>query len=393
VTGPGPAPGRRLQEGIHLGPGQRPPPAFRLLLLDVAPGTEPAAAAHALGAVHGMLAELKAGVVRDLAPMDGTGATEAGQQFGSLHALLGFGARLFDPARHDPPLTSAARPDYLVPLPAAPAAFPELSWTDRSAVGRGEADVLWQFTADSAAAVNCAAVEVCKLLADDGLPLTPVASFEGFGRLDGRGWLDFHDGVSNLTSGERVKAIEAPPDPAWMGGGTYLAFLRLAVDLTGWRGLPRREQELLVGRAKISGAPLGGTAAAPAGEGRADHVDPPPAIDPVLQASHVHRANRNRTSPSAPAGLRMFRQGYDYLAEIGPEGPHVGLNFVSFQRDLGVLQHVLNLPGWLGDVNFGGMTGPGHPAPPSLIGLEAGGLYAVPPRLRPFPGAAVFGDW
>lgn len=36
----------------------------------------------------------------------------------------------------------------------------------------------------------------------------------------------------------------------------------------------------------------------------------------------------------------MFRQGYDALDGLGPEGPRAAMNFVSFQRDLQVVQHV-----------------------------------------------------
>ena len=41
-----------------------------------------------------------------------------------------------------------------------------------------------------------------------------------------------------------------------MRGGTYMAFLRLDVDLAAWRALSRAEQELAVGRDKLTGAAL-----------------------------------------------------------------------------------------------------------------------------------------
>ena len=95
-----------------------------------------------------------------------------------------------------------------------------------------------------------------KLIADERLPLRVSASFGGFGRHDGRGWLDFHDGVSNLDANQRLTALEARGDPAWMEGGAYMAFLRLSIDLALWRSLERREQELLIGRDKLSGAAI-----------------------------------------------------------------------------------------------------------------------------------------
>ena len=221
-----------------------------------------------------------------------------------------------------------------------------------------------QLTGATAAAVNRAAVEVWKLIEDQALPLAPVASFDGFGRPDGRGWLEFHDGVTNMASSQRIAALAAPADPRWMGGGTYMAFLRLRVDLRVWRALDRGDQELVVGRDKLTGSPLVAVRRDARGRARpvaapplprrptdaqrADRLDPPQTGDPLLEASHVHRANQNRASPDAPAALRIFRQGYDFLDAIGPDGPELGLNFVSFQSDLQTLQHVMHLPGWLG---------------------------------------------
>ncbi len=349
-----------------------------------------------------MLAELPGGRVRDLTGQSPREAQATTQQFRDLDALLGLGRRLFDNDRHDPPLTRFPRPDYLAYLPEGPM-LASLPWAgpDRP----GEADVALQLTAGREAAVNCAVVEVWKLIVDEALSLSITASFSGYGRTDGRGWLDFHDGVSNLEAGDRLDAIEAPADPEWMQGGTYLAFLRLAVDLAAWRSLDRMRQELLVGRDKLSGLALraarrdaGGAPCPPAEQpsetvGGPDWVDPPQTTDRLLEASHIHRANQSRASAAAPGAWRMFRQGYDFLETIGPEGPVAGLNFLSFQRDLSVVQHVLHLPSWLGEVNFGGLSGEAsaEAAESRLLILHAGGFYAAPPRADPFPGAALFG--
>jgi deferrochelatase/peroxidase EfeB len=400
-------PSDRLQAGIFFRSGERPPPCWRLLVLGVVPGATPAEARAALAAVLRLLAGLRAGRVRELSgqPADGVDATR--ETFRELTTLVGYGRSLFDAARHDPPLTTSPRPDFLAYLPSRGDAFPALPWAKRPA-SSGEADLALQVTGATAAAVNRAAVEVWKLIEDDGLPLEIVASFTGFGRPDGRGWLEFHDGVANMESSQRLAAIAAPADPKWMAGGTYMAFLRLRVGLGVWRALDRGEQELVVGRDKLTGSPLVAVgrdargrarpvagpppARRPTDEQRADRADPPQSTDPLLESSHVHRANQNRASPQAPAGLRIFRQGYDFLDSIGPQGPELGLNFVSFQSDLGTLQHLMHLPGWLADVNFGGPSAPeaGDPPSPRLISLLAGGLYAVPPRGRPFPGAGLF---
>lgn len=189
-----------------------------------------------------------------------------------------------------------------------------------------------------------------------------------------------------------------------------MAFLRFAVDLVAWRDLSRSQQELIVGRDKLTGRPLigvdrtsssgalpipePGPGADPSSDAGADFREPPQVSDALIEASHLQRANRNRASPYAPAGQRIFRQGYEFLEGISESGLRLGLNFVSFQADLATLRRVLHLPGWLGDVNFGGpaVPGPGDPPTLSLISLLAGGLYAVPPQALPFPGAQLFGS-
>jgi deferrochelatase/peroxidase EfeB len=399
----------RLPRGIYFRRDQNPPPSFRLLLLNVRPGTRADELHEALSQVWQMLGQLPTGGSLELSEQEEEGRERSQELFADLEALLALGRRVFDDQSHDPPLVDAERPAYLSYLTREPEAFPALPWTlDPGRENLGEADLAIQLTGMSEAAVNCAAVEVWKLIVDEGLPLELTTVFEGFGRSDGRGWLEFHDGVSNIPGSQRLEALEVPGDPAWMTGGTFMAFLRFKVDLAAWRALPRAQQELLIGRDKLSGSPvvrvdrdqagqLTPVAAPPPGGHptefeKTEYRDPPQTTDPILEASHLHRANQNRGSASAPAGERIYRQGYEFLSAIGPNGPRLGLNFISFQADLASLQHILELPGWLGDVNFGGPTEPGagEPQPVQLITLEAGGFYAVPSVAEPFPGAELF---
>lgn len=113
--------------------------------------------------------------------------------------------------------------------------------------------------------------------------------------------------------------------------------------------------------------------------------------DTLVGASHIHRSNHNRGAPNTDANNRIFRQGYEFLESPREGELSLGLNFVSFQRDLRRLKNSLRLPDWLGDVNFGGQVSPkpGEPAPIKLISAITGGFYAVPPKEEPFPGAEI----
>jgi Dyp-type peroxidase family len=383
-----------IQSGVYFRSGESAPPAYRLLLLNVVAGATASSVEAAIASIWTMLHNLREGRAQDLSgqPEDRRQDTEG--QFSDLGILIAYGRRLFDASAHDPPLTKLDRPTYLSYLDNQ-SAFPSLRWDARRIPG--EADVALQFTAGSVAAVSCGAVEVWKTIQDQRLPLQPIVTLGGFARLDGRGCMDFHDGVSNMDSAVRAMAITAGV-PVWMRGGTYMAFLRIRVDLESWRALGRNRQELAVGRDKLTGAAVQAVRETETGELVADPRsfdlddpeaiaewrDPPQHADRHLERAHIHRANQSRGSPDAPGSFRMFRQGYEFLDEIGNDGPRLGLHFVSFQRDLRVLQHVMNAPGWLGDSTFGG------DAPEDLLSLETGGFYAVPPTGEAFPGQGLF---
>ena len=241
----------------------------------------------------------------------------------------------------------------------------------------------------------------------------PRRVFEGFHRDDRRSWIGFHDGVSNLSAQDRRDAIMHATDfdAPWMSEGTFLAFLKIEVDLVLWRTLPRPVQEAVVGRAKLSGAPLtaidrddGGriTVTADAGcpvrplgplpgEDPRRCVDPPIASDPGLAATHISRSNLLRGEARIDANNRLYRQGYEFL-DLDPGGRmSAGLNFVAFVRRLDAVRFILSRSRWLGDANFGG--GDVDIPDPELMRLIAGGFYAVPRRPRAqetFPGASLF---
>lgn len=395
---------RALQNGIYLSPATRPPSAFLLLTLDFAAGVRADEARAALERAWAVLTELRAGVVRDLKATR-EGETSQSIDVGTFDVLLGYGASFFDPSKS---LTAAPRPARLTRLSPNHEPFANLPWAGDASRG-GQADLCLQLTGRCQQATSRAAVELWKAVGDERLPLSFVASFDGFARDDGRSWIGFHDGVSNIRPSQRLAAVECQGEPEWNRGGTYLVFLRCAIDLARWRTLPRSAQELLVGRDKLTGCALeraiehdgqlspqpypGCPAAVDAPVADRDKFrDPPESGDAVIEASHIHRANQNRTEPTTHAGHRIFRQGYEYLVGMRPEGPDLGLNFVSFQRDLEHVWQVLGLPSWLGGVNFGGRPERTtlEPEPLELLSLAAAGLYAVPPLRQPFPGADLF---
>ena len=362
-----------LQEGIYHAPGRRPGRHFALLFLRVAPGVGAAGAAAALGDLWGMYQGLKAGLVRDLEgvmlPVDEHGMT----------VLLGFGRNAFELDG-----TALARPrgladEYLFRSADPGGGGPLLRGSGLEYAPDVRANMATeafcvQVVADSKLAVDRAVVETWKALADAAEPALELTTFYlGNQRDDRRSWIDFHDGLSNLRSEDRESVIAIGPgtDERWAVGGTYLAFLRVAVDLAGWRRLTRADQELAVGRDKLTGCPIVGLDedGAPRTDpgcpvagtqihetpNDAPFAEPPEVADPVVRASHVQRANHHIRPASDFGSRRIFRQGYEFLEWAGgPPGFRAGLNFVSFQDTPSRLLKMLTAGGWLGGTNFGG---------------------------------------
>lgn len=242
-----------LQEGIYHAPGQRPGRHFGLVFLRAERPTTAGIIGGVLDGLWGMYQDLKRGRLRDLPDMpvphdDG------------LTVLLGYGRNAFDLSGAQ--LDQAPMPELLKGgasflSPRSDGGGPllkgaGLEYAPDVADNVATEDFVVQFIAARDLAVERAIVETWKFLSDasdvDGgrAPLTMSGFFRGFGRDDGRSWLDFHDGVSNLRSEVRDGVISIKPgQPPWIVGGTFLCFLRLAIDLATWRRLDRTQQELL----------------------------------------------------------------------------------------------------------------------------------------------------
>lgn len=148
-----------------------------------------------------------------------------------------------------------------------------------------------------------------------------------------RNLFGFKDGTNNIRAEEPESELNThlwiqPGDPGgeYCADGTYLCIRKIKQFMEVWDELILSEQENIIGRDKITGAPLSG----------GDEFTPPdfektdengkPLIDPDSHVAVVH--------PSHNKGARMLRRGYNYMQgndKIGRlEG---GLFFVAFVRD------------------------------------------------------------
>ncbi len=409
-----------LQEGIYYAPGTRPGKFFGILFLRAGAGLNASDIGESFLALWKMYQDLKRGVIMDLPghPVDA----------GDLSVLVGYGKNVFNLPGAKRHILSALK-DYggfLCPVPTGGGPLLRgsgLHYADDVRINAATEEIAIQFIAETQLAVNRVVVETWKLLHDmtdpvaGSPPLLLTSFYTGFQRDDRRSWIDFHDGVSNLRSQDRLGVISIKnsptPEDKWVDGGTYLAFLRLAIDLAVWRRLSRQRQELLVGREKLSGCPVVSTTDSPAtGEGNSiaqagcpfvgtrEVIDkgnetfrePPNVSDTLLRQSHVQRANHHQSPPSDSSSLRIFRQGYEFLEnQDKAPGFRAGLNFVSFQDTPQRLLRMLTQEGWLGGVNFGGESKNQLPGMDRFVSVRAGGIFLVPPVVddEPFPGSSI----
>ncbi len=418
-----------LQEGIYYSKGVRPGRFFNLLFLRADPSLNATSIGEYFSGLWNMYLDLKKGIIKDL-PGHIT-------PHGNLTVLVGYGQNLFkniNGIKKKVPFALEKLGTLLCPLPSGGGPILQGSGLNYSSdINHNTAteDIVIQFIADTQLAVNRCILETWKFLHDNvdtetgKSPLSLGHFFSGFQRDDFRSMLDFHDGLSNMPSGQpRYDALAIKPtnveQEQWTQNGTYLAFFRMAVDLDIWRKIARSKQEIIVGRDKLSGCPIvdidangnpipkngcpvvAGTTVSEPGNEEFHDINPGDIIHNELKRSHVMRSNRDRQeAPSSEDSLRIFRQGYEFLEQINEQpGFRWGLNFVSFQDTPRRLFRILTTQNWLGNTNFGGPSKPPHPpgtGPPlpgmdRLLSVRAAGIYLVPPvsSIEKFPGSSLF---
>jgi Dyp-type peroxidase family len=411
------AAGARLQEGIFHSDRVCPRAHFGVIFLRASHGVSGAQVRETLGALWQMWSGLKRGESPELP------GVKLPQE--NLAVTLGYGPRAFCLDGMVCGTPGELAPSFLFrsPMPAGGGLVlpgSGLRYAPDVRVNLATEDFAVQFFADSPLAIERAIVESWALLhghVDESTGVAPLqitSHFTGHTREDGRSWLGFHDGISNLQPGEeRLRAIVIKPtnraEDAWTVGGSYFAFFRFAIDIESWRALDRKTQELIVGRDKLSGAAITSLDAAgnpvtasgcpmhaarevlPSTATAAD--EPPDVSEEVLRQSHAQRANHHRRDIENRDSLRIFRQSFEALESIDtPPRFRAALNFTCYQDTPERLVRLLTQPGWMGRTNFGGDPDAPHPGMAALVTTRAAGIYLVPPCAdgEAFPGSVAF---
>ncbi|KQB84242.1 iron uptake transporter deferrochelatase/peroxidase subunit [Corynebacterium oculi] len=142
-----------------------------------------------------------------------------------------------------------------------------------------------------------------------------------------RNLFGFKDGTANIKAEEPVEELNEhlwiqPEDEAgaWAAGGTYLCVRKIHMMMEVWDELILSEQQRIIGREKVQGAPMSGGEEFSAPDFSEGSID---------MNSHIATVH-----PEHNQGARMLRRGYNYtegLTELGRL--QAGLFFIAYVRD------------------------------------------------------------
>ncbi len=259
----------------------------------------------------------------------GDGGDARGLLPSRLTATFGFGAGLFSKDGSDRYGLAARRPATFVDLPKFAG--------DQLIMEKSGGDLSVQACANDPQVAFHAIRQFARIAGERAHIRWAQTGFLSGGN-DGetpRNLMGFKDGTQQPKDHDKFVWV-GNEGPDWMQGGTYLVARRIRIALEHWDSMDVAAQEEIIGRKKISGAPLTGRNEFDALDLNATDKDGNYIIP---ENAHVRLGNA-----AANGGAEILRRGYSYndgvnfIAERWPPWRQrieydAGLHFISYQRD------------------------------------------------------------
>jgi deferrochelatase/peroxidase EfeB len=260
------------------------------------------------------------GMTSGAAPDAADADDAAGLPPARLTVTFGFGAGLFARDGRDRFGLRATRPAPLIDLPTFTG--------DALEPARTGGDISLQACADDPQTAFHAVRRLARIAAGDARIRWAQAGFlSPRGAGTPRNLLGFKDGTANVNAADPFAldtfVWSGLEGAAAMRGGTYLVVRRIKLAVAQWDGLEVAEQERIIGRRKVSGAPAGGEH-----EFEAERFDRRDAAGQLAVAADAHV----RLAAYEGSGARILRRGYSY-EDGGVGGVEAGLLFMAYQKD------------------------------------------------------------
>jgi deferrochelatase/peroxidase EfeB len=248
-----------------------------------------------------------------------------GSPVGGLTITIGYGPSLFD----DRFGLAPRKPALLTELPALPNENLDPNYAD--------GDLCLQACSDD----PLVAFHAVRNLARLGLGVVDYNWMElGFGKTSStstaqatpRNLLGFKDGTRNIKAQQTDLLddyvwVGKEADQSWMRGGSYLISRRIQIFIENWDRDYLEDQQNVIGRAKVTGAPLTG----------GEEVTTPHFNQKNDQGQLVIPANAHirLASHEENNGTRLLRRGYSFTDGIDPVRGTLlgGLFFIAFAKD------------------------------------------------------------
>lgn len=152
------------------------------------------------------------------------------------------------------------------------------------------------------------------------------------GKTSTRNLLGFKDGTANpKTQDEKVMDdlvwVGKGKEPQWAIGGTYMATRSIRMFVEHWDRTSLNEQEMIMGRHKDTGAPIGSK-----NENDIPIFHKKPNADQIALESHIALANPRKKETDKNI---ILRRGFNYSRGFNEAGQlDQGLLFICFQKSL-----------------------------------------------------------